>query len=395
MREGAATAAGLGQGPNGAKVTVPAAADFEPLIRAMSSPEVQVGAFAEPLISICVPTFNRAGGLRSLFSNLQEIKARFGSRVEICVSNNHSTDETAEVIAEWQEILDMRVLHQTSNVGATLNIIAVTRLCTGKWTMHVGDDDGLLADNFGMLLEQLETASPEDWVLVGVADTTGREHLLGGLKQGIYSNNQFKLLILKTSLHCYGFMGMHVFPASARPVLWRMSLEEAKPWPPIALFLRELENGSVHVFKKPVIVQAKAGVQLFWNAADIAKVTLSRLRIIDNVKAMGAENYFFSRLLMLRELYSMPNLGLLLAWRLYEDADFRLTAVPLFFAGYRRTGAFVPLTALHLTLVALLRLAPHSFLRAMSRLVGREHYITRYASRKSELKAFDGISRGL
>jgi glycosyltransferase involved in cell wall biosynthesis len=353
-------------------------------------------AWGGPLLSICVPTFNRAQALRNLLRNLALVKRRFGDRVEVCISNNASTDDTAAAIAEFEAVLHPRVQHQASNIGGTLNIIAVAQLGSGRFSMLVGDDDELLPDNLAGLLDLLPDLGEHDWVLAGVASPQGEEQLLGDLPPGRHEKRGFRRQILRTSLHRYGFMGMHVFPAAARATLATLTLETAQPWPHIAAFLRRLDDGgTVHVFKPPVMIQAQGGAKLFWNAGDLARITLSKLRILHHADAALPGHHAFHRALMLRELYSVPNLGLLIAWKLYEPADFDARALPAYHEGWLRTGAWLPLALPHVLATVALRLLPQALLGFFFKLAGRGHFIDRYAQRKQELQAFDGIKRGI
>lgn len=350
---------------------------------------------ARPLLSICVPTFNRARGLENLFRNLAEVRKAHGDRIEICVSNNHSTDGTADVIAAWSDTLDLRAQTQKRNIGGTLNMIAVTRECRGRWTVLIGDDDVFDLPGFAALLDYLEHVGPDDWVLAGVAGKDGKEQILRKLETGLYTKARFRRMMLGTSLHQYGFMGMHVFPASARPVLAGLTLETGQPWPHIATMLRQLETGQVHVFRPAIMVQAAGGAHLFWTASDMAQITLSKLRILEHTSEAVPAHRGFHRLMMIRELYSVDNLVLLLAWRIYEGESFRRSALPAYLTGYRRAGPLVPFVLPHLALTALLYVVPHGILRGLMLLAGRGHYLSRYQERKSSLKDFDGIKRGI
>lgn len=354
-------------------------------------------AAERPLLSVCVPTFNRAQGLRNLLRNLTVVKQRFGAQVQICISNNGSTDDTAQAIGEFEAALAPQVVHQARNIGGTLNIIAVAQLAQGRFCMLVGDDDELLPDNLAGLLERLADLADNDWLLAGVADPQqGQEQVLGDLAPGRHAKTAFRREILRTSLHRYGFMGMHVFPASARATLAGLTLESAQPWPHIAALLRVLDDGgSVHVHKTPVMIQAKGGAKLFWTAGDLARITLSKLRILSHTQAAAPGHSVFHHLLMLRELYALPNLGLLVAWKLYEPADFDTRAWQAYLDGWRRTGAWLPLALPHVLLTGALRLLPHGVLALLFKLAGRGHFVGRYAQRKQELQAFDGIKRGI
>lgn len=356
---------------------------------------IKVQSEGLPLLSICVPTFNRATSLENLFRNLAVIKRAHGARVEICVSNNCSTDQTADVISQWSEQLDLQVQTQPQNIGGTLNMIAVTRFCHGRWMNLIGDDDAYAPSGLAALLDYLEEVDSNDWVLAGVAGKDGKEQVLRNLATGVYSKTAFRRRMVSTSLHLYGFMGMHVFPASARPVFASLTLETAQPWPHIAAMLRQLERGQVHVFRPAIMTQAAGGARLFWSASDLAQITLSKLRILEKASEAVPQHRLFHRIMMIRELYSRDNLVLLVAWRLYEQDHFRRAALRAYLASYRRAGPLATLALPHLALTFALNATPHRVLRGLMVLLGRGHYLSRYKERKSSLKDFDGIKRGI
>ena len=168
----------------------------------------------QPTISICVPTFNRATCLKNLLNNLFSIKAAHGADIEICISNNQSTDSTQQVIEAWRQKLLLKVVTQPTNIGATMNMIEVARLATGKWILVVGDDDELIGTGFKSLLAFLHAADENDWILAGVANESGNKNLLGDLKPGLYESKRFRKVLFRTGLFRYGFVGMHIFPAA-------------------------------------------------------------------------------------------------------------------------------------------------------------------------------------
>ena len=137
----------------------------------------------QPLISICVPTYNRSKCLRSLFEVLLRVKKAHRDIVEVCVSNNCSTDDTTNVIAEWRDLLDIKDITQDENIGCMRNCVAVTSISTGRWVLIMGDDDSINTNNFTKLLEVLHT-SAANWVFCGVGDSFGNEYLLGDLIEG-------------------------------------------------------------------------------------------------------------------------------------------------------------------------------------------------------------------
>jgi len=117
-----------------------------------------------PELSICIPTFNRG---RILQRSLQSLVPQCLNRpVEICISNNASTDRTAEVLARYPNV---RVTTQESNVGIDRNTLAAIRMARGKYVLPIGDDEVLMPNGIHTLLQALRL-SPDMLVLNGQRD---------------------------------------------------------------------------------------------------------------------------------------------------------------------------------------------------------------------------------
>lgn len=350
-----------------------------------------------PILSICVPTFNRSPSLRNLFRSLAEVKLRFGSDIEICISNNGSTDDTAAVISDFQNDLDLRTITQETNIGGTRNIIAVTQIITGRWGILVGDDDELVPDSIGVLLDCLSGACPDDWILVEAENSDGEQQYFRQYLEGQYTNSHFRRLLLKTGLNPYGFMGVHVFPKSELHIFKNLQLEDAQPWPHIAAFLRKISecDGNVHVVKVTAIIQATGGAKLFWSGGDLARIRLAKIRILMRAYKDLRSNYWFHHLMMLRELYSISSIKSLLAWKLYEPLDFDSFAVTTYLQGYSWLGVFSVSAILHTAVVLALRVLPFPLYAQCLRLVGKGDLLSRYHAHKLEFGIFDGIRRGI
>jgi glycosyltransferase involved in cell wall biosynthesis len=350
----------------------------------------------EPLLAICVPTFNRASSLRNLFRSLGTVKARFGDEIEICISNNGSTDDTCNVIEEFARSYPVVVAHQKSNIGATLNIIKVAGQMSAHWGVWCGDDDEIDPDAVGRILLQLRVIPKNTWVLVDSAGSDGQGKYMQAFKEGTYELSRFRRAMIRTGLGPFGFMGVHLFPRSALPSLMDIGVA-ARPWPPIICMLLFLArtDAKVYVLREIAIHQAKGGALLFWNAGDLARVVLARLHILAQADSVVTNARTFHRALMFRELYTVSGIGLIMAWKLYEPADFDANALRAYRDGWCRTGAWIPLALPHIVFTILLRALPHYFLTLLFKVAGRGHFISRYAQRKQQLQDFDGIKRGL
>lgn len=113
-----------------------------------------------PALTVAMPTFNRA----ALFDEqlawfARAVDGREGE-VELIVSDNCSTDETPEVIARWQRILEergvtIRAFRNDENIGAIRNIAACMRRARGTHVWTVGDDDAIDDAALGHVLDLL------------------------------------------------------------------------------------------------------------------------------------------------------------------------------------------------------------------------------------------------
>ncbi|MDD5216872.1 MAG: glycosyltransferase family 2 protein [Candidatus Omnitrophica bacterium] len=92
------------------------------------------------LISICIPTYNRAAYLKRC---LESVIGYQGDDIEIVIRNNHSPDNTAEVVRKFN---DKRIKYyeneSKNNMGA--NFIDVIKDATSKYVYILTDDDYLL-----------------------------------------------------------------------------------------------------------------------------------------------------------------------------------------------------------------------------------------------------------
>lgn len=346
-------------------------------------------------ISICVPTFNRATCLENLLNNLLTIKAAHGVDIEICISNNQSTDSTQQVIEAWRQKLLLKVVTQPTNIGAAKNVIEVTRLVTGKWILIIGDDDELIATGFESLLAFVHAADENDWILAGVANESGDEHLLGDLKPGLYEAKRFRRVLLRTGLYRYGFIGMHIYPASLRQQFFALSFQEAQSWPHIALFLRHLKGGRVRVLPGSVVKQAAGGNELYWNPGDWVRISLRKINIIAEARKVMSNMRWFFYWLMLRELYSLEGIKSLILWKILEPTDFRHRAFREFSSRYLLLGPLASLATLHCAFLIIVMSTPSFIFHLAFLLQGKQDFVQRHRALKEKLGNFDGVKRGL
>ena len=99
-----------------------------------------------PLVSIVIPTYNRADYLSQSISSA--VAQAYGN-IEIIVADDGSTDATAEVASTFLHLPQVRYHCYPSNVGMTKNWkICLNEHVRGDWFLILGDDDYLIDPSF-------------------------------------------------------------------------------------------------------------------------------------------------------------------------------------------------------------------------------------------------------
>lgn len=105
-----------------------------------------------PIVSICIPTFNRPELLREA---VQSCLNQTFSDIEIVITDNSDNDESKKVI---QAFGDYRIrYHKNSdNIGGLANSALVLSLAVGKYIKWLMDDDLIKPDFLSLSVEALE-----------------------------------------------------------------------------------------------------------------------------------------------------------------------------------------------------------------------------------------------
>ncbi|HEY9620208.1 MAG TPA: glycosyltransferase family 2 protein [Crinalium sp.] len=117
------------------------------------------------LLSICLPTFNRASLLDKQLDWLNRAIQGYEAECEVFISDNCSTDDTPAVIRKWQSQfllrsdLQFRVHCNSHNVGAVKNIAHCISAAQGKYVWTISDDDLIYENTLGYILNTLRQTS--------------------------------------------------------------------------------------------------------------------------------------------------------------------------------------------------------------------------------------------
>lgn len=111
-------------------------------------------------LSICIPTYNRAAYLvEALSSIVGQVTNEIAHQIEICISDNASTDDTLAVVTSWQERSPVRVVYQRNltNEGADRNYLKVVSLASGEYCWLFGSDDVLQTGSLALMLGAIQS----------------------------------------------------------------------------------------------------------------------------------------------------------------------------------------------------------------------------------------------
>lgn len=145
------------------------------------------------ILSICIPTCNREAKLDRLLSNISAEIAGMHQAVEVCISDNGSTDGTGKVIARWARKLPLSSHRNPRNMGYDINALRALQLARGEFAMYIGDDDGFVPGSLAMLVH-------------GLGAIRGRE------AGAVYLNH----FVGRGALTDFGFKGIRIFEKGSR-----------------------------------------------------------------------------------------------------------------------------------------------------------------------------------
>ena len=116
---------------------------------------------AAPLLTIAVPTYNRADCLRDLLASLLDQLSNEPC-VELVISDNASTDTTCALIEEYRcHGLALRYLRNTVNQGMDGNFLQCFTQAQGQYVWVLGDDDFVPPGTVAKIIELLTEHNPD------------------------------------------------------------------------------------------------------------------------------------------------------------------------------------------------------------------------------------------
>jgi abequosyltransferase len=134
-----------------------------------------------PLLSVCIPTYNRAGELEICLSS---IFSQIGDdlMIEVVVCDNASTDQTEKIADKYRGAFKNLKYHRnTENIGPERNTLKAVEISSGKYVMLHGDDDFFKQDTLYTLLDVINRNRQAGLLFLNVLNDNRREILSKGM----------------------------------------------------------------------------------------------------------------------------------------------------------------------------------------------------------------------
>lgn len=118
-------------------------------------------------LAICIPTYNRSQHLRNCLESLYYIRQNYPDiEFQICVSDNHSGDDTELAVLEAQKKLDIKYHRNRENIGIPRNFLNVVTMADAEFVWLIGDDDLLVPSSIYELYKLFDRYKNVDFFYV-------------------------------------------------------------------------------------------------------------------------------------------------------------------------------------------------------------------------------------
>lgn len=148
-----------------------------------------------PLLSICVPTYNRSQKLKTLLSYFFTEKVWTNNQIEVIISNNYSSDDTQKLLNSIC-YSNTTIFHQKENIGLIGNLLFLQKKAKGKFIWFIGDDDVIKEGTINYVISILNTHADLHHIFINFSEMSDgeivREKMYKGSKS--YFSNGFEAL---------------------------------------------------------------------------------------------------------------------------------------------------------------------------------------------------------
>ena len=244
----------------------------------------------QPILSLCIPTYNRKEKLVRLVNGVLANVDSAAGNIEICISDNASTDGTHEFLQQFSTCTNIKIITHEENNGFDYNYVSVFKMATGKYVWVMGDDDTIMDNGLEKMLHLLQKESP-DYVYVHIASSENDiPKYFPNVKPGRYPLSKLQTMLKKDGLDMFGFIGSHIFKKNAIEALSPNDEKIYMGWPHIAILLTDSDDIKSFLVTEPLARQIGDG--LVWTATNWVLVSLKKIDILKHYKPVWADRNF-------------------------------------------------------------------------------------------------------
>ena len=136
----------------------------------------------QPILSLCIPIYNRLSYLERQLARMLEDKDLFKNQIQLIISDNFSTDDLRSCCEKYQQKGLNLIFHRNeTNIGPDGNFEWCFRHADGKYVWLLGSDDIPVS---GMLRDLLAELEGRDYGIVHLSTCSNKE------PSSIYSHDE-------------------------------------------------------------------------------------------------------------------------------------------------------------------------------------------------------------
>ena len=336
----------------------------------------------DPFLSICIPTFNRYSYLKNLLDNILSIDSNILERLDICISNNASNDDTHKLVEDYSNKIEINYFCQNKNIGSNMNILHVASMASSKHILIMGDDDILEEKNLTKIFNLIKSKPKNIHIF--------NNSKIKKLREGDLSKFTFFKYLVFHSFNSLGFIGHYVFPAD----VFKNFLKDdylIDRWPHLGLLTHAINtNHEISFYPLELVSQAPNPV-LSWTKFGWAEVKFKQVKVIYN--GLANKKYSFLRVIIaMRMIFDKSLFKTIILWKLQSNnfnKEFKAIIDDMHLSGSIGRTVIVNIIKIYRLFFLLF---PKSIISSLFYLFGMESKLKRLKIISDNKN--DGISRG-